>query len=151
MGQLSTYVAANTRLPFVLGVDRYLPAVFAKLHPRWRTPYVSILAQAALASVLLLVAQLGETLRSGYQILVDMMGIATLIPFVYIFASGFKFGHRWAGAAGGLIAIAGVILAIVPPPEVASVWLFELKVAGGTMLIAWIGRAIFQRSKALPT
>ena len=50
IGQLCIYIAANTRVPFVLGLDRYLPAAFAKLHPRWRTPYVSILMQGVVAS-----------------------------------------------------------------------------------------------------
>ncbi len=148
IGQLCTYIAANTRLPFALGVDRYLPPAFAKLHPRWRTPYVSIATQAALATLLLLLTQLGENLRAGYQILVDMVVIATLIPFIYIFGSGFKFGQRWAGVAGALVAAAGVVLSVSPPPGVASVWLFELKVVGGTVLLALAGRATFLRGKA---
>jgi amino acid transporter len=148
VGQLSTYVAANTRLPYTLGIDHYLPPAFAKLHPRWRTPHVSILVQLGLSTLLLLATQLGENLRAGYQILVDMVTIATLIPFVYIFGSGFRFGNRWAGISGGLIAIAGVILSISPPPDVAFVWLFELKVVGGTILLGMAGRAIFVRAKA---
>lgn len=149
IGQLSTYIAGNTRLPFALGLDRYLPAVFARLHPRWHTPHVSILTQGVLSSGLLLLMELGENLRAAYQILVDMVVIATLIPFVYIFASGFKFGQRWAGAAGAFLSLAAIILSAVPPPGVASVWLFEFKVVGGTILLALLGRVIFVRSKAV--
>src|SRR6202035_1617346 len=98
VGQLGTYVAGTSRLPFALGLDHYLPPAFARLHPRWRTPYVSILTQGVLSSMLLLLMELGENLRAAYQILVDMVVIATLIPFVYIFATGFKFGRRWAGS-----------------------------------------------------
>ena len=148
IGQLSTYIAGNTRLPFALGIDRYLPPIFAKFHPRWHTPHVSILTQGVLSSALLLFMQLGENLRAGYQILVDMVVIATLVPFVYIFATGFKFGRRWAGIAGALLSIAGVILSAIPPPGVASVWLFELKVVGGSILLVLAGRVIFVRSKA---
>jgi amino acid transporter len=148
IGQLSTYIAGNTRLPFALGLDHYLPAAFARLHPRWHTPHVSILTQGVLSSLLLLLMELGENLRAAYQILVDMVVIATLIPFVYIFATGFKFGRRWAGIAGAAISLAAVILSAVPPPGVASVWLFELKVVGGTALLALLGRVIFVRSKA---
>jgi glutamate:GABA antiporter len=148
IGQLSTYIAGNTRLPFALGLDHYLPPAFARLHPRWHTPHVSILTQGVLSSMLLLLMELGENLRAAYQILVDMVVIATLIPFVYIFASGFKFGRRWAGITGATISLAAVILSAVPPPGVASVWLFELKVVGGTVLLALLGRVIFVRSKA---
>ena len=148
IGQLSTYIAGNTRLPFALGLDHYLPPVFARLHPRWHTPHVSILTQGVLSSLLLLLMELGENLRAAYQILVDMVVIATLIPFVYIFASGFKFGRRWAGTTGAAISLAAVILSAVPPPGVASTWLFELKVVGGTVLLALLGRVIFVRSKA---
>jgi amino acid transporter len=148
IGQLSTYIAGNTRLPFALGLDHYLPPAFARLHPRWHTPHISILTQGVLSSVLLLLMEMGENLRAAYQILVDMVVIATLIPFVYIFASGFKFGRRWAGIAGATISLGAVILSAVPPPGVASVWLFELKVVGGTVLLAVLGRVIFVRSKA---
>jgi glutamate:GABA antiporter len=148
IGQLSTYIAGNTRLPFALGLDHYLPPAFARLHPRWHTPHVSILTQGVLSSLLLLLMELGENLRAAYQILVDMVVIATLIPFVYIFATGFKFGRRWAGVAGASISLAAVILSAVPPPGIASVWLFELKVVGGTALLAVLGRVIFVRSKA---
>ncbi len=148
VGQLSTYIAGSTRLPFALGIDHYMPPAFAKLHPRWKTPHISILTQAVVATLLLLFAQLGESLRAGYQILVDMDVIATLIPLIYIFGAGFKLGHRWAATAGGLIGVIGVILSVVPPSDVSSVWLFELKVVGGTLLLAFAGRAIFLRSKA---
>jgi amino acid transporter len=148
VGQLSTYIAGNSRLPFAIGLDNYLPKAFARLHPRWHTPHVSILTQGVLSSIFLLLSEMGENLRAAYQILVDMVVIATLIPFVYIFATGFKFGQRAAGVAGALIAGAAVILAAIPPPGVASVWIFELKVVGGTVLLALAGRVIFVRSKA---
>ncbi|HYL75247.1 MAG TPA: APC family permease [Bryobacteraceae bacterium] len=147
-GQLSTYIAGNTRLPYALGIDRHLPEAFARLHPRWHTPHISIMVQCGLASVLLLIVQLGENLRAGYQILVDMVVVATLLPFVYIFVTGFKFGQRLAGTAGALLSIAGVVLSAVPPPGVSSVWLFELKVVGGSVLLAILGRAIFMRHRA---
>src|SRR6202158_1301252 len=35
---------ATSRLPFAAGVDRLLPRAFGRVHPRWGTPYVSILA-----------------------------------------------------------------------------------------------------------
>ncbi len=148
LGQLTAFVAGNTRLPFALGIDRYFPPAFAKLHPRWGTPYVSILMQGVLSSVLLLLMQLGESLRAAYQILVDLTVIATFLPFVYIFASGFKFGQRISGAAGLSITLLAIVLSAVPPPGIASVWIFELKVVGGALLLAVAAWPIFFRSGA---
>lgn len=149
LGQLTAFVAGNTRLPFALGLDHYLPPAFAKLHPRWGTPHVSILMQGVLSSVLLLLMQLGETLRAAYQILVDLTVIATFLPFVYIFASGFKFGKRIAGVAGLAITLLAIVLSAVPPSGVSSVWIFELKVVGGAALLALAAWPIFSRSRAL--
>jgi len=148
LGQLTAFVAGNTRLPFALGLDHYFPPAFARLHPRWGTPYVSILLQGVLSSVLLLLMQLGETLRAAYQILVDLTVIATFLPFLYIFASGFRFGQRFSGAAGGLITVLAIVLSAVPPPGVASVWTFELKVVGGALLLAMAAWPIYARSKS---
>jgi glutamate:GABA antiporter len=148
VGQLTAFVAGNTRLPFALGIDHYLPPAFAKLHPRWHTPYVSILTQGILSSVLLLLFQLGETLRAAYQILVDLTVIATFLPFVYIFASGIKFGQRWSGALGGLITVLAIVLSAVPPPGIASVWIFELKVVGGAILLTLVALPLYVQGRA---
>ncbi|HEX5226520.1 MAG TPA: APC family permease [Bryobacteraceae bacterium] len=144
LGQLTAFVAGNTRLPFALGLDHHLPPSFAKLHPRWGTPHVSILLQGVLSSVLLLAMQLGETLRAAYQILVDLTVIATFLPFVYIFASGFRFGQRVAGLAGLAITILAIVLSAVPPTGVSSVWVFELKVVGGAALLALAAWPIYR-------
>ena len=148
LGQLNSFIAGNSRLPFAMGLDHYLPSAFAKVHPRWRTPYVSILLQGVFSSIFLVLAELGENLRASYQIMVDMTVIVTLIPFVYIFASGMKFGQRWAGTTGAIVSAIAIVLSAIPPPGVASVWLFELKVVGGTLLLVLAGRVIFARSQA---
>jgi len=149
LGQLSTFIAGNSRLPFALGLDHYLPSAFAKVHPRWGTPYVSILLQGVFSSIFLVLAELGENLRAAYQIMVDMTVIVTLIPFVYIFACGMKFGQPWAGTTGAIVSSIAIVLSAIPPPGVASVWLFELKVVGGTLLLVLAGRMIFNRSQAV--
>jgi glutamate:GABA antiporter len=147
-GQADAWIAGNTRLPYAIGLDRYLPAAFARIHPRWRTPYVSLLVQVLAATVLLLMAQLGETVRSAYQILVDMTVIATLIPFVYIFASGWRFASRPAAASGLAVTVIAIIFSAVPPAESASAAIFELKVVGGCVALALLGWLVFKRYEA---
>ena len=52
LGMFSAMLLTASRLPFVMARDRYLPAAFARLHPRFGTPYIAILASAAVYSVL---------------------------------------------------------------------------------------------------
>src|SRR6266508_1081788 len=39
LGGTGGWFAATARLPFVAGIDRFLPKAFGDLHPKWRTPY----------------------------------------------------------------------------------------------------------------
>lgn len=144
-GQASTYIAGNTRLPYVIGLDRYLPPAFARIHPRWQTPYVSLLVQVGLATVFLVMSQMGETVRTGYQIMVDMVVVVTFIPFIYIFGSGFRFASRIAGVSGLFVTLIAIILSIIPPPEVSSAVIFEAKLIGGCGLFVVLGWMIFKR------
>ena len=145
IGQLDTWIAGNTRLPYAIGLDRYLPAGFKRVHPRWGTPYVSLFVQAALATAFLLMAQLGETVRAAYQIMVDMMLIATFIPFLYIFAAGFRFASRTAAISGLVVTLIAIVLSAIPPPEVASLAIFEMKVLGGSLVFTVLGLLVFRR------
>lgn len=144
-GTLGTYITGNARLPYAIGLDRYLPAAFARVHPRWGTPYVSLLLQVAVATIFLIMTQIGESVRAAYQIMVDMVVIASLIPYVYIFGSGFRFASRIAAASGLIVTLIGIGVSVVPPPESSSIAIFELKVVGGCVLFALLGWLVFKK------
>ena len=144
-GQLDTWIAGNTRLPYAIGLDRHLPPAFGRVHPRWGTPYVSLFVQALAATLFLLMAQLGETVRAAYQIMVDMMVIVTFIPFVYIFAAGLRFANRIAAVSGLAVTLIAMVLAAIPPQEASSAAVFELKVLGGCAFFAVLGWVLFRR------
>ncbi len=57
-GGVGSTVAGIARVPFVVGIDRYLPAAFGKIHPKWKTPYISILVQAVLSGTILVLSQI---------------------------------------------------------------------------------------------
>jgi len=42
IGGAAANFTSNSRLPFVVGIHRYLPAAFGTIHARYRTPWVSI-------------------------------------------------------------------------------------------------------------
>jgi hypothetical protein len=89
--------------------------------------------------------QLGETLRAGYQLLVDMAVLTAFLPFLYIFLAGWKNGCRISGAIGFVISAAAAIFSLVPTADTSSWVVFELKILGGCILLIAIARLVFRR------
>ena len=139
----ASWTAGAARVPFAAGVDNALPAVFARLHPRYRTPHVALIVQSIaasaifLASVFVAVAGRTTTIQEAYDILVNLTILIYFVPYLYLFAALIRLrrdGHtpmpdelRIPGGSGGLWAIAftGVTATaielgqtIVPPPGV---------------------------------
>ena len=163
-GGVGSTVAGISRVPFAVGVDRYLPRAFAKVHPKWETPYISILVQAAVSGAILLLSQISETTVSAYQILVDATNILYFIPFLYMYAAVIRLAYRpdretstaalipggkagvWlAGGIGFLIVLMSIVLSVIPPGESTHKWIFEVKLIGGTGFALLLGVALFVR------
>ncbi len=141
VGQIGGIGTSISRLPFAVGADRLLPKAFARIHPRWGTPHVSILALGVVASFLLAAYQLGDTMRAAYDELVSLMVITGFIPYLYIFGSAWKAGKRLCAFSGLAITVMALVCAVVPTAEISNVWLFEGKLALGTAAViasAWV-------------
>ena len=157
-GGVGSTVAGIARVPFVVGIDRYLPKAFGKIHPKWKTPYISILVQAGLSGAVLLLSQINSTTLSAYQYLVDAGIILYFIPFLYMFAAVIKLAYRkdrkenkhavlvpggiagvWiCGLLGFSVVLLGIVLSFIPPGEFASKASFVealIATTGGTVLI----------------
>jgi amino acid transporter len=139
-GQLGTYVGACARLPFVLGMGNMLPPAFAKLHPKFGTPYISILVLGVGAAVLLMISQLGETFRGAYQVTVDLTVISLFVPFLYLFAAAWKFGQRYSAVCGLLVSSIAIAFSFLPTADIKSVALFEFKLVGGCIVLSFLAR-----------
>lgn len=141
IGAIGGIGAATSRLPFAVGVDRLLPAAFGKVHPRWGTPHLSILALGLVASFLLIAFQFGDSMRAAYQELVAMMVIAGFFPYLYIFGSSWRAGRRFSALSGWAITVLAIVCSVVPTDEIHNIWLYEGKLAAGTAGVvasAWI-------------
>jgi glutamate:GABA antiporter len=141
VGQFGGLASGVARMPFAAGADHLLPEIFARVHPRWATPWLSMIAFGVLASVLLIAVQLGDTAQAAYQTMVSLMVISGFLPFLYIFGSGWKVGKHVSAVAGLAVTVLAIICAIVPTGDVNRVWLFELKLALGTAAV--VGSAFF--------
>jgi amino acid transporter len=147
-GQLGARLAGSARIPFVIGLDHYLPPAFARLHPRWKTPHVAILTQGVACTVFLVAMQLGENLRTGYQLLVDMTVITYFIPFLYLFGAALRHGLRFSALAGIVVTLAGIVFSLIPPEGAGSPWLFDGKLLAGCALLVATGRMMFRKGRA---
>ena len=97
LGGVGGWFAATARLPFVAGIDRFLPPAFGALHPTWRTPYVALLVQAAIAGVFVFLGQAGTSVHGAYDALVSMGIITYFIPFLFMFAAMIALQREPAG------------------------------------------------------
>jgi amino acid transporter len=160
VGGVGGWFAATARLPFVAGIDRFLPPAFGALHPRWRTPYVALLVQAAIAASFIAISQPGTSVHGAYEVLVSMGIIAYFIPFLFLFAALIRLQREPAGpdvirVPGGprvaiTLAIVGfvttaisIVLACMPGPDEPDKALAVEKIVGSSLLLIAIGVAVY--------
>ena len=165
-GGVGSTVAGIARVPFVVGIDRYLPSAFGKIHPRWRTPHVSIIVQAVVSGLILFLSQINSpSVKAAYQFLIDAAIILYFIPFLYMFASAIKLvGRRerlenknavlipggksgvWiVSILGFMTVLIGIIVSLVPPGDSSDKLGFELRLVGGTVAAIALGLSLYWR------
>ena len=137
--------AAVSRMPYAAGVDALLPPAFSRIHPRWHTPYVSILVFALVTCALLVLLQVGETMRAAYQTLVSLMVIAGFIPYLYLFGSAWKARRRIAAVLGLVTTALAIASSVVPTPDITNVWAFEIKIVAGTAVMIGAAWSVYRR------
>jgi len=144
IGQFGGLGASVARMPFAAGVDNLLPAAFGKAHPRWATPHIAMIIFGVLASGLLILIQLGDTARVAYETLVSLMVIVGFLPFVYVFRSAWIAGKRLSALSGWAVTLLAIVCSVIPPAG-TKVWLFEGKLAVGTVAVIASAFWIYQR------
>ena len=177
LGGTSSWVAGAARVPFAAGVDAAMPAAFAKLHPKYRTPHVALVVQALaatalfLASVYLSVGGGQTSIQEAYDIMVNLTILVYFIPYLYLFAAFIKLRTldrdmpvddntvRLPGGALGAFAIAGcgllatfiaLGLVFVPPPDTTNTVNYEANLIGQAALLLAVGMGfyLFARRRA---
>ncbi len=155
-----SWMAGAARVPFAAGVDRAMPAWLGRLHPRFRTPHLALLAQGALSSaiflgsVFLTVTGRRTSIRETYDVLVNLTILVYFVPYIYLFLSVPRLvsaptarlrAAMLVGMAATLISIA---LLFVPPPGTASVVNYELNLIGQSAVVLAAGLGFYRRSRS---
>jgi len=153
-GATSAWLSGSARIPFVAGLDRYLPEALGRVHPKWRTPYVALITHAALSSVFIAMSFIGAGVRDAYLTLLQLAVVLQLIPFVYLYlglirVAGQPGGHyrrplvlRLAGLAGLVASCLALATAFVPSGSVESPLQYEIKMIVGTALFVGFAAAL---------
>jgi amino acid transporter len=165
VGGVGAWLTGPARVAFVIGLDRYFPPAFGRVHPRWQTPYVAILTQAVLATVFLFVSVLGKgtTVERAYLVILDTMLLVYFIPYLYLYvcflvvrlktpvpAGASLLARRPAALAIGLCGFAFTVFAMgvaMIPPEPDQATVFLIKVVGGAAFCVALGGLIYWRGR----
>jgi amino acid transporter len=160
VGGVGGWFAATARLPFVAGLDRFLPQAFASLHPRFHTPHVALLVQAGISGMFVVLGQAGTSVRGAYDVLVSMSVISYFVPFLFMFAALIKVqseppppdgilvpgGRSVAtilGALGFLTTSIAIVLACIPAAAEPNKPLAVAKIVGSSLGLLAIGGVVY--------
>ena len=151
----SAWMGGSARIPFVAGLDSYMPSWLGKVHPRYATPYAALIVQAIVSALLVITNFFGAGVQETFQKLLALAVVLQLVPFLYMFAALVRFALReaapqgqysratlfFAGLSGLLTTMLGIALVFFPAQQITSLWSYELWMFGGTLF--FIGLAAF--------
>ena len=160
VGGAAAFLSSTSRLPFVAGIDHYLPRVFGHIHPRFKTPWVAIGSYGLAGMIVALLSQAGTSVRGAYDVLVSMSIIGYFIPFLFLFASMIRLQKQTAGPDvirvwGGrpvatTLAVIGflttsltIVLSVIPGEDETNKPLAVAKVLISTAVLIGAGVAVF--------
>lgn len=151
----SAWMGGSARIPFVAGLDSYMPSWLGKVHPRYTTPYAALILQGCVSAILVILNFAIAGVQETFQKLLSLAVVLQLVPFVYMFAALLKFAVTEsspkgqygrvamfvAGLSGLLTTILGIALVFFPAQQISSLFWYEVWMVGGTLF--FVGLAAF--------
>jgi amino acid transporter len=158
LASVGAWLGAVARIPFVAGIDRYLPDAFGRMHPRWHSPVAAILTQVALSSVFIILGQGGTSVKGAYDVLVSSTVLITMVPFLLLFAAAIKLRSTplvtIAAVVGLFTTSSSLVLSAFPSPDEPNKVLAVAKILGLTVFMLGSGVVFYyvgsRRQQALP-
>jgi glutamate:GABA antiporter len=164
LGAVGAWLTSTARLPFVAGIDHYLPKPFGKLHPKWKTPYVALLVEAICGIVFAVLGQAGTSVKGAYDVLVSMGIITYFLPYLALFATMIKVQDeptapevirvpggrtvaRLLATVGFVTTTITIVLSCFPGPDDTNKLLAVIKVLGLTGIMLAVGAALYFAGK----
>lgn len=164
VGSTAANLSSTSRLPFVAGIDNYLPSAFGSIHPKYRTPWVAITVYGLASILVAILGQAGTSVRGAYDVLVSMAILSNFIPYLLVFSAMIRLqkepagpnvrrvpGKRPIAIALALIGFAStaatIVLSLIPGADQPNKVLAVVKVVGATLAQLGLGVAVFVAEK----
>ena len=153
----SAWLGGSARIPFVAGLDSYMPAWLGKVHPKYATPYAALIVHAIVSVVLVVLnfVLVGSTVQESFQRLLSLSVVLQLVPFVYMFCALLRIAFRepfikghysratliLAGLSGCVTTLVAIAVVFFPAQQIKSLLSYEIWMFGGTL--CFVGMAAF--------
>jgi glutamate:GABA antiporter len=159
LGSYSAWFGVAARLPFVIGVDHYFPAAFARRDPKTGAPTTAIAVQVAAVIVLVVLGQAGATVKAAFDFLVSFSVVSYTLPFFWLFlayfavkgpaapgvwvAPGGAAGRRAIASAGLVVTTTAIACTLVPSPDATDKLGAVVKLLASSALLIGGGAVIY--------
>lgn len=132
IGLFAAWLMSNSRIPFALAEDGYLPAPIARLHPKTGTPIVSITICAAICSIFIL-----GPFQSLVVVDVTIYAFALLLEFAALWIMRLKYPHleRPFAIPGGKLGL--VLVTLFPVLIISTAIYYQVLDVGIVQGIGW--------------
>jgi len=151
----SAWLGGSARIPFVAGLDSYMPRWLGRIHAKYGTPYAALLVHAGVSLILVVMNFVSSGVQESFQRMLSLAVVLQLIPFLYMFGALLKIALSQnfqrvryrketlvlAGLSGLLTTALGIGLAFFPAQQISSLASYETWMVGGT--IFFVGAAAF--------
>jgi len=155
---MSIYFAGNTRLPMVAGWDDLLPAWFARLHKRHKTPVNSILFVGLITLSFSLASLVGVPEQEAFQLQDNAATTFYALIYIVLFAIPLvavkRFGVKaplWlkiAAMSGLVVSVLAGFFTLIPITHVGSRFMFALKIIVVVVAANAIGASLYRLRKS---
>lgn len=135
-GWLLGFALTTPRILFAMGERSEIPSVFARVHPKFRTPYVAIIANSVVA--------LGLSLSGSFTDLAASAAITRLAIYALCCAAVLVLRNRWGPSEGfrvpaaPVVVVTGILLCawLLSTRSLAQSWFLLVIIAAGAG--AWL-------------
>jgi glutamate:GABA antiporter len=149
----NVHFTGSSRLPMVAGWDGLLPNWFSRLHPRYRTPFNSIIFVGVVTLVIAISSQIGAGIQEAFQLVDNAANIFYGTVYLILFAiplagagvirSSSSIWLRAGAVCGFGVCLLAIFFTVYPIIDVPSPVTFAAKIISVAVIADSIGVALF--------